>query len=67
MNDLQFKEDGSPTFNEYDIVNLGRTGFVEVRYQYSWQIYEKLGVLYIFSGNVDGTHLCHNLQRLNTC
>lgn len=31
MNDLQFKEDGSPRFQEYDIVNLGRTGFVEVR------------------------------------
>lgn len=32
MNDLQFKEDGSPRFQEYDIVNLGRTGFVEVSY-----------------------------------
>ena len=32
MNDLQFKEDGSPTFKEYDIVNLGRTGFVEVSF-----------------------------------
>lgn len=32
MNDLQFKEDGSPRFQEYDIVNLGRTGFVKVRY-----------------------------------
>ena len=29
MNDLDFREDGSPTFQKYDIVNLGRTGFVK--------------------------------------
>ena len=29
MNNLDFREDGSPTFQEYDIVNLGRTGFVK--------------------------------------
>ena len=60
MNDLQFKEDGSPTFNEYDIVNLGRTGFVKVSYQYSRQICEKLRFLYLFSGNVEKMHLYHN-------
>lgn len=30
MNDLEFIGDGSPTFQEFDIVNLGRTGFVKV-------------------------------------
>ena len=35
MNDLEFTEDGSPTFQEYDIVNLGRTGFVKVSHYYT--------------------------------
>lgn len=34
MNDLEFEQDGSPKFKDYDIVNLGRTGFVEVSWHF---------------------------------
>ena len=31
MSALSFDESGSPDYAEYDIVNLGRTGFIQVR------------------------------------
>ena len=34
MNDLEFEQDGSPKFKDYDVVNLGRTGFVEVSWHF---------------------------------
>jgi len=30
MSPLSFNEHGSPGYAEYDIVNLGRTGFIQV-------------------------------------
>ena len=36
MTSLSFKENGSPTYAEYDIVNLGRTGFIQVAYYISF-------------------------------
>ena len=33
MSPLSFNEHGSPGYAEYDIVNLGRTGFIKVKWK----------------------------------
>ena len=39
MTSLSFEENGSPTYAEFDIVNLGRTGFIQVAYYISFPFY----------------------------
>lgn len=53
MSPLSFDQHGSPGYAEYDIVNLGRTGFIEVR----WKTLLYLGQLYFIAGSIlQGKH-----------
>lgn len=53
MSPLSFDQHGSPGYAEYDIVNLGRIGFIEVR----WKTLLYLGQLYLIARSIlQGKH-----------